>query len=199
MRECLQFIDFRFSNMTSNFCSSHLPPNSSAMSPWTALTWCFLTPSRALAERPAAHEWLLKPAGRGNPLTGRSKNDVTATYILQYGQDTQLRAQLRMFTLKTTIQDQIIIALNQFEIKLLQYVWIIYLCVQRGRFGGISLSPTLYPSPTLRSPLNTFPPPSSLKVCFSVIFIIWDFINRESNDNLILHYSFQCKNMQLSS
>ena len=82
-----------------------------------------------------------------------------------------------MFALKCIMKDQIIIDLHQFEIKLLQYVWIIYLCVQGGRFGGIPLSPTLYPSPTLRSPPNTFPPPSSLKVCLSIILAIWDFIN----------------------
>ena len=28
-----------------------------------------------------------------------------------------------------------------------------------GRFGGIPLSPTLYPCPTHRSPPNTYPPP----------------------------------------
>ena len=35
-----------------------------------------------------------------------------------------------------------------------------------GRFGGIPLSPTLYPSPTLRSPPNTYPPPPLEKFAY---------------------------------
>ena len=48
-----------------------------------------------------------------------------------------------MFILIIILQDQTAICLNRFEIKLLKYVWIIYLCVQ-GEDLGVFLCPLPY-------------------------------------------------------
>ena len=49
---------------------------------------------------------------------------------------------MHMFILIIILQDQTAICLNRFEIKLLKYVWIFYLCVQ-----GEGLGVFLYPLP----------------------------------------------------
>ena len=51
-----------------------------------------------------------------------------------------------MFILIIILQDQTAICLNRFEIKLLKYVWIFYLCVQ-GEGLGVFLYPLPYTHP----------------------------------------------------